>query len=121
MSSVAMIGTLKKETCGHCLKNVNIGQSIHECHKCNCVIHTKCLKLSKFSIINNNYYCQNCKILIETKYNPFKCMLDNNVDDDELSELTDLQKLSTLLEDCKSYSTDELNSMDSLCENFSSS
>ena len=45
-------------------------------------------------------------------------MLDNNVDDDESSELTDVQKLSTLLENCKSYTTDELNSMDSLSEIF---
>ena len=48
-------------------------------------------------------------------------MLDNNVDDDdEFSELTDLHRISTLLEACKSYTTDELNTIDNLNDNFSS-
>ena len=48
-------------------------------------------------------------------------MLDNNVDeDDDFSELTDLHKISAILESCKSYSTDEFNNIDSINENFSS-
>ena len=65
--------SFKKETCCGCLKNINIGQSINECDKYNCVIYTKCYKLSKFAKINDNYYCQSCKSIVEIRYyNLFK-------------------------------------------------
>jgi len=62
-----------KENCSCCLKNINIGQAITECNKCSYAIHTKCYKNSKFSKINEHYYCsQSRQDSIELKYNPFK-------------------------------------------------
>ena len=50
---------LRKEKCGYCHKNINIGQPISECHDCNSVIHTKCYKMSNFDKINNDFFCEN--------------------------------------------------------------
>ena len=103
---------LKKEICSYCCKYINIGQSICECNtnKCNCVIHTKCYKKSTFEKINNNFYCNDCKTEIITRYNPYKS--DVEVDDEENSDVTEtLQKMSNVLETCKSYTVDDFNSI----------
>ena len=103
-----------KEVCSHCLKNVNIGQPISECKQCNCVIHMKCYKLSKFTKINNANYCTSCRGKVQVKYNPYKfaeCL------DDDVTEVCDesyleMRKVSSILENCKTYNTTELNMID---------
>ena len=111
---------LNKEKCGYCQKNVNIGQSICECYKCNCVIHTKCYKLSNFDKINNSFFCENCITEVVVRYNPYK---HNIEDDDENSDVTEsLQTMSNILENCKSYTVKDVNdiSSSSFVENMSS-
>ena len=112
-----MIANLKKEVCSCCTRSINIGQSINECQKCNCVIHTKCYKLSNFSKVNNNHVCQLCAPSVTKRYNPFKVELDrvsDNEDADSVDsvEIYDLYKISNILESCKSYTTDEINDID---------
>ena len=101
-----MIGSTIKQVCSFCLKNINIGQSIFECHICNCVLHTKCFKQSKSEIIENDYYCIKCKHLAVKKYNPFSV---NNFDDDLTEVDENIHKISQILENCRSHSVDEFN------------
>ena len=108
-----MMTVLAKEVCSHCLKHINIGQSIVECYVCNCVIHTKCYKLSNFESINNDLYCANCKCSAIKKYNPFKLL---NSDDDSYNTDNETQKISNILESCKSYSVNDIN--ESCLDNF---
>ena len=63
---------LPKEPCKHCKGNINKGQSITECKKCNVAIHTKCVKKSCFELVNEKWYCENCSITIVCIYNPFR-------------------------------------------------
>ena len=117
-----MIDQLKKEACVCCSKNINIGQSMVECTKCSKVIHAKCLKKSKFYIINNVYYCESCSMNINHRYNPFKHDYsniqshNNNSDDyddhfynEDIYETIDcLSYASSIMENCKYYSSREL-------------
>ena len=112
--------TLRKENCGYCHKYINIGQSICECHKCNCVIHTKCYKMSTFDKINNNFFCENCKTEVVVRYNPYKISIE--YDEENVSTVETLQKMSDTLENCKSYTVEDVNNLPSknFVENISS-
>ena len=107
-----MVGVILKETCGHCKKNINRGQSITECKKCGIAIHTKCVKKSTFNTVNSNWYCETCSFTIDNIYNPFRNIngpdINNNIDnesdrfyntniEDVLDDLTDA---SDILENC---------------------
>ena len=109
-----MTRLLIKEVCGYCLKNVNIGQAVTECDKCDCIIHTKCFKKSKFQVINNRNYCNNCKETIEKRYNPFESMCRSNAHNDysdraynaEIGDcFEELSSISQLLNNCIRYKT----------------
>ena len=113
--------TAKKEVCGCCAKNIQIGQSIIECKKCINIIHTKCYKKSIFKDINGLYYCGNCQPLIPTRYNPFKQNLSgsNSHSDDEsdhfynenIYETVDcLNRASQVLELCQETTADTVQS-----------
>ena len=110
-----MVGVIPKETCGHCKRNINRGQSITECKKCGIAIHTKCVKKSTFKTVNDNWYCETCCITIDHIYNPFRNLngpdLNGNIDnesdrfynaniEDVLDDLTDA---SNTLENCRSF------------------
>ena len=107
-----MIIPLKKEVCCCCFKYINIGQSVTECSDCNCVIHTKCFKSSKFAIINDSCYCQNCKAIIAIRYNPYNCVIESIINDDESYDLTDFNIKSTILENCTSYTVNDFNKIE---------
>ena len=110
-----MVRALKKEICEHCKKHINKGQSITECMKCNIVIHTKCLKISNFELINEKWYCENCSETIAYIYNPFRNLSGPSHGKEEETEYSDkhydynieevfndLADASNILEYCKS-------------------
>ena len=104
---------LKKEVCGRCLGNIKLSESINECHECDCVIHTRCYNSAKFANINGKYYCKTCKLNVEIRYNPFKFDIVNPCENDEDSEIAaNIQKMSDILENCNSYSINDLNSIE---------
>ena len=76
-----------------------------ECYSCNKIFHGKCFKSSKAEAINNNLYCIDCKTNTTKRYNPFKSMIDCKEDDIDPY----LQKMSDILEKCKSYSIKDFN------------
>ena len=76
-----------------------------ECYSCNKIFHGKCFKSSKAEAINNNLYCISCKTNTTKRYNPFKSMIDCKEDDIDPY----LQKMSDILEKCKSYSIKDFN------------
>ena len=94
---------LKKEVCAYCLKNINLGQSIIECHNCNCPIHSKCYDTCQIISDSGDPYCKNCSHLSITRYNPFRPLIDDTEDDDLINKVTDT------LENCSSYSVKEFN------------
>ena len=103
-----MISGLRKEPCCHCQKSINIGHQFFECTQCNKILHAKCFKLSKSEVINDNFYCANCKTNVIQRYNPIKCLLGDDVDDDENDP--EIVLTSQILENCKNYSIHEFNS-----------
>ena len=105
---------IAKEACSHCLKNVNIGQPISECEKCNCIIHTKCYKPAKFTKINDVNYCALCNGKVQVRYNPYKfaeCPDDCETDIVDEGYL-EMRKVSNVLENCKTYRTADVNMID---------
>ena len=102
-----MTFSLPKEKCSHCLRSMNLGQKFFECFKCNCITHERCFKNSQAEIINSNFYCYHCKVLVPKRYNPFKLLISN---DEECNDDPQLLKISQTLEQCKPFSTNEFNS-----------
>ena len=96
---------LEKEVCAHCQKGVCIGQKIIECYHCDCAIHSKCYNFSELNTLNDKFYCNDCNNFSVKRYNPFKF---DTLNDDDIDLDDTLQKLSLLLENCKSYSVKEL-------------
>ena len=101
----------KKEKCNHCSKNINIGQIVYECYSCDNVFHHKCSKSCNGEVINDNFYCSQCKENIEMRYNPFKDSQGNDIGNDSEGNDEFIEEISALLEKCKSYSIQELNSI----------
>ena len=120
-----MTRVLIKEVCGFCAKNINIGQPVTECKKCNCIIHTNCFKKSKYQIVNNRSYCNNCKETIERIYNPFEslCRPNSSIEYSDRhynAEIGDcfeeLSAISQLLNNCtRSKTISDFNNV--LCSN----
>ena len=108
---------LNKEVCGCCSKTIKFGQAITECGKCETAIHTRCFKKSNFGYANNIFYCKTCLIDVETRYNPFYHDTNSNFYDGELCDIIEsMQSTSSLLENCKQYTVDNMNNL--LSENF---
>ena len=105
-----MINGLRKELCCHCHKSINIGHQFFECTQCNKILHAKCFKPSNSELINDNFYCINCKINVVKRYNPIKCLLGDDVDDDDNENDPEIILTSQILESCKNYSIHEFNS-----------
>ena len=97
---------MKKEKCDHYLKNVNIGHKIYVCSKCDCIIHSTCYKASKATTIENEYFCCTCKLGVIKRYNPFKLVISG---EDENDIDVDTLRMSTILDQCKSHTTSEIN------------
>ena len=102
-----MINRLPKEICNHCQKSVSLGLPHFECFSCNKIFHAKCFTSSQAQVINDNFYCFGCKLSIPNKYNPFKIMTDSEFNDGDPC----LQKMSDILENCKTYSIKDLNTI----------
>ena len=102
-----MINRLPKEKCDHCSKVISLGLPHFECFNCTRILHAKCFKASKAEVVNDNFYCTHCKHSISKKYNPFKLMTDP-----ELNECDPcLQKIADILESCRSYSINDMNTL----------
>ena len=114
-----MVLRLQKEVCNCCSKSINIGQSITECEKCNVAIHTKCFKISKFTVFDNLYYCKSCESLSIRNYNPFKSLItvdshsnDTHSYNEDLPDIFDIINIaSQLLDNCCTIDTDDFNSL----------
>ena len=100
-----MISRLPKELCNHCQKSIRLGLPHFECFNCSKILHAKCFKPSLAEVINDNFYCMNCKQSIPRRYNPFKTMVDLDTHDSDPG----LQQMCDILENCKSYSINDLN------------
>ena len=117
-----MINHLLRENCNHCLKNIYIGQPSFECSSCKCITHSKCFTHSKSEIINYSYYCVLCKDEIVQQYNPFKYFESNDGDGTLHNTNDDISKISSILDNCQSYTASEfINQHNDNLKNFSSS
>lgn len=100
-----MMTGVTKEVCGHCQKCINTGNVVICCYSCNMIVHTKCAKQLKYTKINHAIYCPACSIGIEVKYNPFKYTYDTEDDSSDIPD--DIIKVMSILENCKSYNSQE--------------
>ena len=104
---------IPKETCAQCNKFINVGQSITECHGCNKVFHTKCSKQSNLVLlydINGVAFCISCEKTQTPRYNPFSNW--SSIDSDKPYNDhcgNDVMKISKMLNNCMSYTTESLN------------
>ena len=102
-----IFNNLTKELCNHCRKGVGLGLPHYECFRCNHIFHAKCFKHSAAQVIDNKFYCSSCKHLVPTKYNPFKHMIDSEIEDVDPC----IRKLSDVLETCTNYSLKDFNTL----------
>ena len=98
---------LIKEVCAHCQRNVCIGQPLIECHACDRIIHSKCYNYSELNSSIDKFYCNDCSHLAVKKYNPFKF----DIEDEEVDLDDNIQKLSLILDNCKSYSVKQISKL----------
>ena len=118
-----MISTLKKEECTVCSGNINIGQKICVCCKCDVILHANCVSKSHRNRLNSySYYCNNC---FEPQYVPFP-EITSRSDSDKFydQELVDLddsaQQIASLLQNCSSYAIETVDKQfKSIGKNFS--
>ena len=96
-----------KEVCVHCHRAICIGQPIVECYECDCVIHSKCYNYAEIDPLNDKFYCNNCCHLSVKRYNPFRY----DIDDEDLDLDDNTQKLTNILEQCRSHSVKQLNNL----------
>ena len=110
-----------KEMCDCCKGNILIGQRFLTCENCSKIIHKKCFKKSKFAIHNLKQMCPDCILAIPKRYNPFDelCTQSDTHDDSDHfynrefhNEIALLQEASTVLNDCKAYTSNSLSSLE---------
>ena len=114
-----MIPILVREVCGCCQSSINIGQAITECFSCDKIMHTRCIENSEFISIDSVCYCLSCSQSVEHRYNPYKLLIDTHhlrddphFYDEDPEALPDfIQQTSNILEQCKSFSTTQLNNI----------
>ena len=94
-----------KEVCAHCQRNISLSQVISECIVCDCVIHSKCFNKNKHTLLDGEFYCENCKHLASKQYNPFKQDFEN----DELDENDVLFNFAQKMESCKAHKVEDIN------------
>ena len=106
-----MCNIITKETCTQCQKFVNIGQAITECHNCNTVFHTKCIKPSNLQFdINCVPICNSCSESCIPRYNPFISWSKIDGDKPYNDECgSDIIQISKILNSCTSYTIESLN------------
>ena len=100
-----MINRPIKEICSHCRRNVGLGIPHFECSLCFHIFHAKCFKPANAQVIDNNFYCVDCKLSIPSRYNPFKLMTDPEAEDYDPC----IQKMSDILDACAAYSIKDIN------------
>ena len=121
------MSNLPKEKCGGCDKFINIGQFILECEQCTSVIHAKCYKLSEYTNIDSLWLCPLCSTNHMQRYNPFTTLHSNQenkdgntgkfYDNEPSDDIDSIQSISNILNDCKSYTKKEINSLtNDICE-----
>ena len=88
-----------------------MGQSFVECEFCNIISHSKCSIKHNFKIISNKRACKKCQDSVELRYNPFDGWsgTENEKNYDSVCG-NDAIKISSLLNQCKSYDVQTLNS-----------
>ena len=120
--------TSNKEVCGLCTRKILIGQLTILCRNCDLIFHGRCATPDNFEQFRDNSYCTSCMTKNEIRrYNPFFNMFndlnpDRFYEDEPQDFVESVEKLSNILEDCKSYSHDKLNKLVStskLQNNFS--
>lgn len=104
---------LIKDVCDPCSKYINIGQPLLECENCSKAIHTKCFRSAKFTSKNGLWMCSDCCSTIEDRYCPFPSSQryddsDKFYDHSNNQEDVTISKFSSILEDCKRYTKQEL-------------
>ena len=104
---------LNPERCQSCDKSVRAGHPFVVCQSCNCILHKKCKSGVIESFRDKNY----CKICIDKsdiiRYNPFyqPPHLDTNEfsQDEPIEFIESIQTISLILENCHSFSMNQLN------------
>ena len=104
----------KRENCGHCLKQIYLGQSAIICACCDMIFHNNCAR--ELTIFRNRIFCPNCIEKFDiVRYNPYFNYHEGNIDNDKFYEeepinyIDIIEDMSTILENCKGYSTVNLN------------
>ena len=114
---ISPCNNLKKEACGVCSKQINVGHRAVVCNNCNEICHKKCSKSKNYVLFREKSYCNMCIMKCEIiRYNPFYSLLQNDHSDkffeDEPPEyIENLQEMSDILETCRSYTIKEFCNM----------
>ena len=118
MSNFTKYRSIVCEVCETCTKQIYIDQSTVVCENCDIIFHTNCIDKKKFSFFRGKWFCQICTQKHDIiRYNPFLDIIENHNSDDpqEYDNNDDVfetsQKISEILENCKTYDIREFQNM----------
>ena len=104
--------SLLKQECLGCRKTILLHTTIITCVVCSAMSHSECAKLAfEFKVINGTCMCYECKSNKQIRYNPFKNLLFDEHDPNNLNPMEDLHQLSKILDDCKYYDLKKFNNL----------
>lgn len=114
---------LVPEKCYSCCKPVRSGHPFLICQYCDRILHKKCKSADNIKTFRESTYCNSCIDKNDIiRYNPFYQPPHFSGNNDPRNEepieyIESLQTVSSILENCKSYSIHQLNSQESIAPN----
>ena len=82
------------------------------CFSCDKISHAKCaLKLYNFNQILDRWSCWECVSTAQHKYNPFESIIYDKHIQDEAESLHEISQISQILQNCESYSPQQLDKL----------
>ena len=119
---ITRINEFFKEICSVCKGNILIGHLATLCGHCDSICHVKCVEKANYRTFKNKTYCACCIASQDIiRYNPYFDILeyenDSFFENEPTEYIESIQKLSEILENCKSYSKTEFNDLTLEIEN----
>ena len=95
-------GTELKEVCHGCSKNILIHNRFVTCKKCECICHANCAnKFYVFDFTSDSWYCLDCHLSNEIKYNPFVSYKYDKYSQPDNDSIDEIRRIENILENCK--------------------
>ena len=104
------IKPMNRELCKGCSKQLYTHQKALVCYSCNEISHFKCSKsIYTYNHITDQWICNNCRSDVTNRYAPFESICYNKYLSDDPEAYEEIEKIKTILKNCKIFTKQELN------------